>query len=38
MSRTDGHARVLRQRHECCLDLGGDDLPETIELGVVHEP
>jgi len=28
----------LRQPHECCLDLRGDDLSEAIELGVVPEP
>src|SRR6185295_8705849 len=34
----DDHACVIRQRHECCLDLGGDDFLETIELGIVPEP
>src|SRR6185369_10494144 len=34
----DDHACVIRQRHECCLDLGGDDFMETIELGIVPEP
>jgi len=28
----------VKKEFECCFDLRGDDLPETIELGVVHEP
>ena len=34
----DDHPRVLRERHQRRLDLGGHELAQAIELDVVAEP